>query len=429
MGSSKRAKARSRAGSGAAPLSVAETLRTDPHARRVASLALRHLAGWSVAAIRKELNGITKTSLDRWGAGFVESPKLARKRRKGVYVLKEADISLTQSEVSKPRGHRPATPLTSAIRKLKASNAVPPAHRTTFSRALKRDGWCEQAVKAVVPLNSAAQAARVAFARREGRVISEGVLFTDSKIFPMVPDRSTRLGRAWAPAGQPVTAQTSQKSPGQVHAYGGISRHFGTDLIEVTGTRDSKNKPPPAVQAATDAAHAARRAAAAQNAGARARQAAPPFPRGVTSSEYRVRVLGTRQGGGLLGQAHRLFTARGEVGWRFQQDGAAAHSVADTVEGRQTRAAITALAPLVDDWPAHSPDLSPIEKVWAHMEFDIYSRDYATFEEFRAIVRAAWARATTPARLRSLFGGLRPTYAACVRKGGSMVEGWGSRAK
>jgi transposase len=43
----------------------------------------------------------------------------------------------------------------------------------------------------------------------------------------------------------------------------------------------------------------------------------------------------------------------------FQQDGAPAH------RSQMTKAALSALdIPLLEGWPAHSPDLSPIEMIW-----------------------------------------------------------------
>ena len=227
MGKGKRQRTLRDRGQAAGLPTVAQFLRDDPDARRIAALTLSRVAGWNVAKIRKSFPGISKSSVARWSAAIEKGETLARKPRKRVYRLQEADIVATMLEVQKPLGKRPATNLTTAVRKLKARNAVRSAHLTTFSRALKREGWVEQPVKADLPLSPADCLARATFARREGRTIARDTFFTDSKVFPMIPDRSTRLGRAWAPKGQPLSSPVSQKSAGQVHAYGGICRMVG----------------------------------------------------------------------------------------------------------------------------------------------------------------------------------------------------------
>ena len=38
-------------------------------------------------------------------------------------------------------------------------------------------------------------------------------------------------------------------------------------------------------------------------------------------------------------------------------------------------------------WPAHSPDLSPVENMWSIIRLSAFEREYETFEEFAAALR------------------------------------------
>ena len=428
MGTQKARKKRALAREGTpSPPDPAEVLRSDPDLRRVAALTLKSIAGWSLTQIKKELcKKVSRTSLQRWAEKLCSNKTLKRKPRAKTYRLSEANVVATMMALQTPRGKRPGTALVQVARTLVATRVTPPAHRTTFARALHRENWSEQPVTAVIAMTQRHLDLRATFCRQFGRILSRIMMSTDSKIFPMIPDRSTRLGRAWAPKGSPMTCAVSAKSIAQVHAYGAITAFERGPLIEVTGTKNGAGAVPADLQG--EIARPADASLAAAIAGVRQRpgQAAMP-PKGVNCVEYRRRVLGGA--GGFLAAGTTIFSRAGITAWSFQQDGASPHSVAATNNGRRTRQMIEQHARLVEPWPPKAADLSPIEKVWAHMEADIYSRDYATFQEFRAVVRDAWDRATTPSRLRALFGGIRRTYEVCAAKDGKQVSGWGKRAK
>ena len=85
------------------------------------------------------------------------------------------------------------------------------------------------------------------------------------------------------------------------------------------------------------------------------------------------------------------FEKAGEKAWWWQQDGAPSHSIHDTLIGNETRRLIKSIAPNIVEWPATSPDLSPIENVWQHVEHVLW-RDYTwhTQQEFQDSLLKAW---------------------------------------
>ena len=94
------------------------------------------------------------------------------------------------------------------------------------------------------------------------------------------------------------------------------------------------------------------------------------------------------------------------------QDGAKCHTAHSTIH------AIRAEAGDILDWPPMSPDLNPIENVWAVLKTAVYGRNPANEEELRQAIIEEWQNLdnnivaltaqTISARIRKLrrLGGL-----------------------
>lgn len=85
---------------------------------------------------------------------------------------------------------------------------------------------------------------------------------------------------------------------------------------------------------------------------------------------------------------------------QFQQDNAPPHSALSTQQLLQENAIE------VPKWPALSPDLNPIENVWALMKRNVRSRNPQSIQQLREAVNLAWVSVVTPELCNRLYSSL-----------------------
>ena len=85
----------------------------------------------------------------------------------------------------------------------------------------------------------------------------------------------------------------------------------------------------------------------------------------------------------LLPDARRIF---GNRPWIFQQDGDPKHN-SGLVQG-WLRKHVRFIAK--GDWPANSPDLNPMENLWAYLQQRVYAREPRTLAGLQRIIRQEW---------------------------------------
>ena len=413
-----RAEAEAAAAEPAGAGDIVERIGEHREGRRWAALALAEAAGWPLWRVRKKLGGVSAASMQRWRAALStrndvsDAPRRVAKSRK----ITESDLAKVRAAILEPlqRGGKRKRSLRRALPRAigqGATNATYEAYRQRL-RSSDDDPWAPQRPHAIEAHSSAQLDARRAHCSRHARTIGQICLFTDSSWFHGEHVRMGAGEAEWGPLGQPGTREKKSRAAYAFHAYGGVSARGATPLIEAAGTTPARG---------ARGRGRGRGRGAARGAGARAAT--------VTSQFYREDVLVRADGDGLLQQGVRIMGGR----FLFQQDGARAHTCAPhTAAGAATRALIAQHANLLEPWPARSPDLSPIEKAWAHCKQHLWSAEHLHWHDittFKAAVRQAWAEVITPAYCRRLFGGIRNTYDVCRRADGAAILGWGARAR
>ncbi len=104
---------------------------------------------------------------------------------------------------------------------------------------------------------------------------------------------------------------------------------------------------------------------------------------GTMNAERYIKVLEQH----MLPSRRRLFQGRPFV---FQQDNAKPHSATITTAWLHSRRV------WVLNWPACSPDLSPIENIWRIIKWKIHQRRPQTIQQLETYIRQEWDQIPTP---------------------------------
>lgn len=96
----------------------------------------------------------------------------------------------------------------------------------------------------------------------------------------------------------------------------------------------------------------------------------------------------------------------------FQQDGAGCHSNGKRyLAGKKIN--------MITNWPARSPDLSPIETIWSELAVSVAGHHAETREELVAAIVLEWSKLET-ARINSLVLGFRSRVSKVIKNDGKM---------
>jgi transposase len=239
----------------------------------------------------------------------------------------------------------------------------------SVQRVLKDASFDYVADKTTTSLTDKQMKKRVKFATSHKRTTWNSVLFTDSKIFWM---RASPTQKSWQRKGM-RRSSPGKRHAAKVHVYAGVCAYGKIGIYAVTGTSGIISK---FINPKTGLPQS-----------------------GVCGLEYKE-LLELK----MLPDAEKLFAnSRTPNSWTFQQDGATVH---------RTKAALELLKEncpkfIALDWPANSPDLSPIENIWGWMQRQINKEPLSfTLEDFKLQIQGVWDR--VPATmLKNLAAGMK----------------------
>ena len=259
--------------------------------------------------------------------------------------------------------------------------------RWTVQRLLRKSGLTFLSPKIVPILSAANKQKRLAFAKkalRREHVAWRRVMVTDSKYFQLYA--KGRSGGRWCTQSTRGTVGRVSHPIG-VHVYMGVTYWGVTTLKFVTGThRHDKTYP---------------RAKGGNHAG-------------VAAEEYHE---GLQQH--FLPQGNILFLQAGKWSgnWQLQQDNASCHKVKDNMDFIAQHVPGGHFLP----WPPCSPDLSPIETLWAWMDQQLHKMHKPkNVEELKQSLETV--RQSIPAgMLHKYFDGMNARMQAVVKMNGGHI--------
>ena len=97
----------------------------------------------------------------------------------------------------------------------------------------------------------------------------------------------------------------------------------------------------------------------------------------ITAAEYHDVVKST-----LLQDGKTLFGKHNISQWYYQQDNDPTHKSASHIIN-DFNSFNSARVSLLEKWPPNSPDLNPIENLWAWVQAEVDKKGYTTFDEFK----------------------------------------------
>lgn len=248
--------------------------------------------------------------------------------------------------------------------KLKASGvATTVVHKTTVLRharkAAKNAGQHLKITrgKPRKALTADTMAKRLAFAVANKNTDWSMFLFTDRKKFLFRWPGSKVAAVTYELVGGKAKRRAGVYQPSHpqvLNVYAGICMYGTTTVHVVAGTSKHQH------------AHTNKKGQAAKN---------------ITSGEYRDVLRDT-----LLPGGQRLFAVPGLSSWVLQQDGDPTHRVAQAVVEQWNKSNASTVQ-VLPNWPPNSPDLNPIENVWAHVQQLVDGKGCSSFEEYSQAVK------------------------------------------
>lgn len=201
-------------------------------------------------------------------------------------------------------------------------------------------------------LTAASKLKRLAFAKANKGRCWNNVMFTDRKKFNFFyPGAKVRLC-CWLSKGQKPTASAVNHAQ-TVNVYVGITKFGVTRCHIVAGTSKHKTT---------------------------YRNKKGDLAKNITSEEHQVVVKTT-----FLPEGQRMCSSQGISTWVLQQDNDPSHNETQAVISKWNQDKGSSIS-LLPNWPPNSPDLNPMENIWAWVDQKVNALGCATFDQYQQAV-------------------------------------------
>lgn len=241
---------------------------------------------------------------------------------------------------------------------------------TTARRVLREMGYKGRKPRKIPLVSAVNRKRRVQWAKTWKATNWDDILFTDEKKWMMVRHKRNWVWRLVTAKWHPSEAdQRTQAGGGSIMVWGAISHRRTYPLIEIPTTLDAVG--------------------------------------------YRDQVLRK-----FLGNPPASRSTRGHRGlpWTFMHDNASIHTARVVEDFLKDHAAV------VLPWPANSPDLNPIENLWAIVSQKVYkTHRFSSKPDLLAALQQEWA-AVDPALLQKLYDSIPRRCEEVIK-----YKGWPTR--
>ena len=236
-------------------------------------------------------------------------------------------------------------------------------------------------------LTAASKSKRLQFAKANKNRNWNQVMFSDRKKFNFSYPGAKVKPCTWLRKGEKLRAAAVNHAQ-TFNIYVGITKHGATSCHVVAGTSNHKT------------AYKNKKGATAKN---------------ITSEEYTA-VLDTT----LLPEGKRMFTGQGVSTWTLQQDNDPAHKEAQATISSWNHNHSSSIL-LLPSWPPNSPDLNPMENVWAWAEAKVNALGCKTMEQFKQAVVKTIQTLPKP-MITNLYKSMPNRMAEVIRLDGDMTK-------
>lgn len=277
----------------------------------------------------------------KWLPGDLQrrAPRLDRGRAKAIRARRRVVASLAKKITTINGRRRAAFGSSTAIRAELIKKGQGKVHRSTIVRDLHEEGFASRRRQRVPACTEADFARRLKFCHRVARdgLQAKNIAFSDEKYFN-TNDYGHR--NQWVRPGQTPEALERSRWPWRVMVWGAVGVGFKhLKIIEAKKKKsDSEDE--------------------------RLR---------LTSETY-IR---------LISPCVNDLASTGKI---FMQDGAACHTAKRTMQYLERKR-----IPVLQGWPAKSPDMNPIERVWAILQARVAARNPDSVEDLKKAIAQEWA--------------------------------------